>query len=58
MDTVQATGLFSGDISKQQNSSIDLAVVCLWSFTGTVLTAFVLALGFGSEIWQALAFAG
>ena len=37
---------------------VDLAVLCLWSVLGLLLSMLVVALGFGAEIGQALAIAG
>jgi hypothetical protein len=56
MNTVQALSLFSGDTSEPEVFNFELAVVCLWSVVGLLLT--MLALGFGAEIGQALAVAG
>jgi hypothetical protein len=58
MSAFQTTRLFSGDITERETFSTDLAVVCLWSFTGVLLTVLDLPLCFGGEIWQALALAG
>lgn len=56
MNTAQAACLFSSNVSEQETSTINLALVCLWSIVGLMLTAFFL--GFGLEIGQALAAAG
>jgi hypothetical protein len=48
--------LFSSNVSEQDTSAVNLAIVCLWSIVGLMLTAF--CLGFGLEIGQALAVAG
>jgi hypothetical protein len=58
MNTVQAARLFSSNISERENFPVNLVVVCLWSIVGLLLTALVLALGFGVEMSQALAVAG
>jgi hypothetical protein len=47
--------LFSSNVSEKE-TSVNLAIVCLWSIVGLMLTAF--CLGFGLEIGQALAVAG
>jgi hypothetical protein len=56
MNTAQAARLFSSNVSERETSAINLAIVCLWSIAGLMLT--VVFLGFGVEIGQALAVAG
>ena len=58
MNTVQAARLFSSNTSERETLPIDLAVVCVWSFAGVLLTALALVLGLGVEIGQTLASAG
>ena len=58
MITVQALKLFSCIIARRATVPIDLAVVCLSSSLGLVLTALAMTLGFGIEIGQALATTG
>jgi hypothetical protein len=55
MNTAQAAGLFSSMASERETSAVNLAIVCLWSIVGLMLT---FSLGFGVEIGQALAVAG
>ena len=56
MNTAQAERLFSSNVSERETSAVNLAIVCLWSIVGLMLT--VISLGFGVEIGQALAVAG
>ncbi len=58
MHTVQVASLSSGKISGRQAFPGALALVCLWSIIGLLLTVVAHALGFGAEIAQALAVAG
>jgi hypothetical protein len=55
MNTAQARRLFSSNVSERETSTVNLAIVCLWSIVGLMLTVF--SLGFGVEIGQALAVA-
>jgi hypothetical protein len=45
-------------LRRQAPILVDLAVVCLWSALGLLLSMLVLASGFGAEIGEALAMAG
>jgi len=56
MNTAQAAGLFSSIASERETSAVNLAIVCLWSIVGLMLTAF--SLRFGVEIGQTLAVVG
>jgi hypothetical protein len=58
MNMVQAKSLLSSNTSERVTIPVELAVVCLWSTVGLLLTALFLALGFGAEIERALAAAG
>jgi hypothetical protein len=55
MNTAQATRPFSSNVSERETLDVNLAIVCLWSIVGLMLT---FSLGFGLEIGQALAVAG
>ena len=56
MNTAQAARLFSSNVSERETSVVNLAIVCLWSTVGLMLTVF--SPGFGVEIGQALAGTG
>jgi hypothetical protein len=56
MNTAQAARLFSSNVSERETSAVNLAIVCLWSIVGLLLTVF--SLRFGVEIGQTLAVAG
>ena len=48
----------TGGLRRQVPIPVGLAVVCLWSALGLLLSMLVLASGFGAEIGEALAMAG
>ncbi len=48
----------TGGLRRQAPIPVGLAVVCLWSALGFLLSMLVLASGFGAEIGEALALAG
>ncbi len=58
MNTVQTLGVFSSNTPKPATIPVDLAAVCLWSAAGLLLTAVVIACGFGTEVGQILVMAG
>jgi hypothetical protein len=58
MNTLQAVSLMARNIPKRTLIPADLAIVCLWSALGLLLTAIILAPGFGVEVGQALVMAG
>jgi hypothetical protein len=58
MNTVQTLRLFSRNIPERTVVPVELAIVCLWSALGLVVTALAFAVGFGVEVGQLLAAAG
>jgi hypothetical protein len=58
MNTVLALSLLSGNIAEHVSIPAELAVICLWSAAGLLLTTLAYSLGFGGEIGQALAIVG
>ena len=56
MNTAQAACLSSSSVSEWEACAVNLAIVCVWSISGLMLT--VVSLRFGVEIGQALAVAG